>query len=127
MVKLNRFGLSLLIIGGLIVGCEEDSTPEVLLPLAGNYSLNEMTINVEAHTLRDTLLTFAIAQDGVESIQIDAGTFVLSTSTLYTDHDSIPISGTIILRNNGTATLDGILPVNFGTGCAPNKIGRAHV
>jgi len=120
MMNIKKAGLMLIIVGGLLIGCEdEQSPPDIILPLSGTYSLNEMTINVEAISLSDTLLIFSSPQNGVEHIQIPAGTEILSSSLVYTDHDNLPIGGTVILRNDGSAHLEGTLPNNMGTGCQP--------
>lgn len=112
----------------LFFGCEEGETdePELAHPLNGTYTLTEMTINVSARTIEDITVQFTEQQGGLDSIQIAADTQVLSTSTLYTDHDLIPIGGTVILGQGEIANLDGYLPVNGGTGCEP-LIGIIHL
>ena len=37
----------------------------------------------------------------------------------YSNQDSVPISGEVVLENDGSATLSGMLPVNWGSGCNP--------
>ena len=121
MLNIIRVGVIISIIGGLLIGCEDDeATPEINHPLTGEYTLTEMTINVEATTLRDTTLAFIIPQNGVDSVTIAAGTLILVESDLYTDADTNPIGGTVTLRNDFSGTLSGNLPVNWGTGCAPS-------
>ena len=123
MIKIIRAGMIISIIGGLLIGCEDDeATPENNHPLTGEYTLTEMTINVESTTLRDTTLAFMTAQNGVDSVTIAAGTLVLVESDLYTDTDSDPIGGTVTLRNDLSGTLSGNLPVNWGTGCLPSVL-----
>jgi|SaaInlStandDraft_6_1057023.scaffolds.fasta_scaffold37048_2 hypothetical protein len=123
MLNIIRAGVIISIIGGLLIGCEDDeATPENIHPLTGEYTFTEMTINVESTTLRDTTLAFTTSQNGVDSVTISAGTLILIESDLYTDADSIPIGGTVILRDNLSGTLSGKLPINWGTGCAPNVI-----
>ncbi len=123
MLNIIRAGVIISIIGGLLIGCEDDETaPGINHPLTGEYTLTEMTINVEATTLRDTTLNFIIPQNGVSSITIAAGTLVLIESELYTNADSEPIGGTVTLRNDLSGTLSGNLPVNWGTGCAPSVL-----
>jgi len=105
----------------LLIGCEDDeATPEINHPLTGEYTLTEMIINVEATTLRDTTLAFIAPQNGVDSVTIAAGTLILVESDLYTDADTNPIGGTVVLRGDLSGTLSGNLPVNWGTGCAPS-------
>ncbi|NQV15860.1 hypothetical protein HQ531_10420 [bacterium] len=120
MLEFKKLGLIVLLAGGLLLSCEEDeSPPENILPLSGTYALYEMTINIEANTLRDTIVHFNTTQNGIDSIQIEAGTQVVNSSTSYSDQDSVPIGGTVILRNDGSAKLNGDLPVNVGSGCLP--------
>jgi hypothetical protein len=121
MLNIIRVGVIISIIGGLLIGCEDDEvTPDIDHPLTGEYVLREMTINVEATTLRDTTLAFSTPQNGVDSVTIAAGTLILVESDLYTDTDSDPIGGTVVLRGDLSGTLSGNLPVNWGTGCAPS-------
>ncbi len=122
MLNIIRAGMIISIIGGLLIGCEDDdTTPEINHSLTGEYTLTEMTIHVEATTLRDTTLAFIIPQNGVDSVTIDAGTLILVESDLYTNADTInPIGGTVTLRNDLSGTLSGDLPVNWGSGCAPS-------
>ncbi len=120
MKSIYKIAFTTLLMISFLITCEEDSLPEVELPLAGTYTLTDMTINVEASTLRDTLVYFITAQNGVDSIQIDSGTLVLSGTTNYSNQDSIPITGTICLHNDASASLGGDLPVNVGSGCLPN-------
>ncbi len=121
MLKIKKAGLIVFIVGGLLVGCEDESTPsEVQLPLTGAYTLTEMIVNLAATTLRDTMLAFVNPQSGVDSVSIDAGTLVLVSSEIYTDADAVPIGGTVTLRNDLSSTLAGNLPVNWGTACAPS-------
>ena len=123
MLSIVRAGLIISIVGGLLIGCEDDeATPENIHALTGEYTFTEMTINVESTTLRDTTLAYIFPLNGVDSITIPAGTLILIESDLYTDADSIPIGGTVILRDNLSGTLSGNLPINWGTGCAPNVI-----
>ena len=120
MLKIIRAGIIISIIAGLMVGCEDDdSTPEIEHPLSGDYSFTEMTVHVESTTLNDSKLAFVTQQDGVDSVTIDAGSLVLVEMLTYTDVDDIPISGTVNLRNDGSAHLQGTLPNNVGTGCNP--------
>jgi len=120
MIKIKKAGLVVAMFGFFLIGCEEgETTPELLLPLVGSYTLTEMSINDEAITLRDTLLAFVNPQNGVDSVNIEAGTHILITSELYTDSDETPIGGTVTLNNDSSATLAGLLPVNWGTGCQP--------
>ncbi|MBC8376306.1 MAG: hypothetical protein H8E26_09675 [FCB group bacterium] len=120
MLNIIRAGLIISIIGGLLIGCEDDeATPENNHPLTGEYTLAEMTINVEATTLRDTTLAFITPQDGVDSVTITAGTLILVESDLYTDTGADSIGGKVTLRDDLTGTLAGRLPVNWGTGCEP--------
>jgi len=121
MKNFTRMGFVFTIIVGLLVGCEDDeTTPEVDHPLTGEYTLFEMVINVESTTLRDTSLAFTTPQNGQDSILIPAGTIIRVESDLYTENDSDPIGGTVVLRNDLSGTLSGNLPVNWGSGCAPN-------
>ncbi len=125
MDKIKNIGIILSVIGGLLIGCEEaEDDPAILptLPLAGTYTLTEMTINMDATLLRDTVLVFITPQNGVDTVFISAGETILSTTTLYTDNDATPIGGTVVLENDSSATLHGLLPVNWGTGCAPNVL-----
>jgi hypothetical protein len=123
MLKIIKAGVIISIIGGLFVSCENDeAAPEIEHPLTGQYTLTEMTINVEATTLRDTTLAFITPQNGEDSITISAGTLILVESDLYTDADPDPIGGTVTLRNDMSGTLSGNLPVNWGTGCAPSVL-----
>ena len=123
MLNIIRAGLIISIIGGLLIGCEDDEvTPENIHPLTGEYTLTEMTIQVESTTLRDTTLTFTTSQNGEDSVSILAGTLILVESDLYTDADSDPIGGTVTLRNDLSGTLSGNLPVNWGTGCSPSVL-----
>ncbi|MCF7823693.1 MAG: hypothetical protein K9N35_05925 [Candidatus Marinimicrobia bacterium] len=122
MIHINKAGLIAFLIGGLLIGCEEtkdDPSEGIPLPLAGTYTLTEMTITTEATTLRDTSLTFIATQNGLSFVTIDAGTLILTTSAHYTDQDATPVGGTVDLNNDSTATLAGLLPVNWGTGCQP--------
>ncbi|NQV51438.1 MAG: hypothetical protein HQ507_13145 [Candidatus Marinimicrobia bacterium] len=120
MLKIKRSGMIAAILGCFLIGCEEEEAPpELLLPLVGTYTLTEMIINDEAITLRDTLLAFVNPQNGVDSVSIGAGTLILVASDIYTDADTTPIGGTVTLNNNSSATLAGLLPVNWGTGCQP--------
>lgn len=121
MLNLIRAGVIVLIVGGLLIGCEDDeTTPEIDHPLTGVYTLTELTINVEVTTSRDTTLAFASPQDGVDSVQIPAGTHFILEPEHYTDADTDPIGGTVTLRNDLSGTLSGNLPVNWGTGCFPS-------
>jgi len=123
MYKTIRVGVTIGIFGGLLIGCEDAETPsEINHPLTGTYTLTEMTINVEATTLRDTNLVFVTSQNGVESLAIIAGTVILAESDIYTDTDAVPIGGTVSLRSDLSGTLSGSLPVNWGTGCAPSVL-----
>ncbi|MBT3254115.1 MAG: hypothetical protein HN995_10640 [Candidatus Marinimicrobia bacterium] len=123
MLNIIRAGLIISIIGGFLIGCEDDeTTPEINHPLTGVYTLTEMTINVESTTLRDTTLAFVTSQDGVDSVTIDAGTLILVEEDLYTDTDTDPIGGTVTLRNDLSGTLSGNLPVNWASGCAPSVL-----
>jgi len=121
MLNIIRAGVILLFIGGLIVSCEDtESTPENTHALTGVYTLTEMTINVEATTVQSTTLAFVSSQDGVDSVTIDAGSVILVESELYTDDDADPIGGTVTLEDDLSGNLQGFLPVNWGTGCAPS-------
>ena len=124
MLNIIRAGVIISIIGGLLIGCEDDvdTIPEIDHPLTGVYTLTEMTIDVEATSLRDTTLAFVVPQNGVDSITINAGTLVLFETELYTDSDPEPIGGTVSLRSDLSGTLSGNLPVNWGTGCVPSII-----
>ncbi|NQV42659.1 MAG: hypothetical protein HQ506_09910 [Candidatus Marinimicrobia bacterium] len=124
MLNIIRAGLIISIFGGLLIGCEDDEvTPENIHPLTGEYTLTEMTINVESTTLRDTTLAFSTPQNGVDSVSIPAGTLILIENDWYTSADSIdPIEGTVSLRNDLSGTLSGNLPVNWGTGCSPSVL-----
>ena len=117
MSNIIRAGVIISIIGGLLVGCEdEDTTLKINHPLTGVYSLTEMTITVEATTLRDTTLAFITFQNGVDSVTINAGTLILVESDLYTNTDTDPVGGTVTLRDDLSGTLSGNLPVNWGSG-----------
>ena len=121
MLHIIRAGVIISIIGGLLIGCEDDeATPDITHVLTGEYALTEMTINVEATTLRDTTLAFSTPQNGVDSVSIPAGTLILTESALYSDTDSDPVGGSVILRDDMSGTLSGSLPVNWGTGCSPS-------
>jgi len=118
-----RIGVVISILGGLLIGCEDDeTTPEFIHPLVGVYTLTEMSLSVEATTLRDTTLFFVASQNGVDSIDIPAGTLIQTTTDIYTDSDEDPIGGTVSLRADMSATLAGDLPINWGTGCAPSVL-----
>jgi len=120
MLNIIRAGVTILIIGALLTGCEGDeATPENIHALTGVYTLTEMTIIVEATTLEDSKLAFIFPQDGVDSVSIEAQSLVLVESEVYTDDDDDPIGGTVTLRDDLSGTLSGLLPVNWGTGCAP--------
>lgn len=121
MKNFTRAGLIITIVLGFLVGCEGDeTTPELDHPLAGEYTLYEMVIMVESTTLRDTVLAFTSSQNGQDSVTIAAGTMIKVESDVYTNTDTDPIGGTVVLRNDMSGTLSGNLPVNWGSGCAPN-------
>ena len=124
MKRTNKTVLIAILMLIFLMGCEEDSEDisEISIPLSGAWTLTEMTINMDATTVRDTLLAFASPQDGVDSILVSAGSLVLATSIEYSDADPTPIGGTVTLNNDGTGNLSGLLPINWGTGCAPSVI-----
>ncbi len=123
MTNIIRAGVIILIVGGLLIGCEDDETSPVIdHPLTGVYSLTEMTINVEATTLSDTTLFFIAPQNGVNSVMIPVGTQILVESELYTDADTEPIGGIVTLNSDLSANLAGSLPINWGTGCVPSVV-----
>jgi len=100
--------------------CEEDSDDsDIILPLNGTYALTNLTISEEARSINDTTLTLLDTLNGALSYYLSANTLVKSSSTSYTDQDASPISGTVTLNNDGSASLSGSLPVNWGTGCNP--------
>jgi len=120
MSEIKKYGLIIFLIAGLIVGCEDDDPlVENSPPLTGVYTLTNMVINVDATTLSDTTLAFMTPQNGLDSLTIPAGTLILTTSTNYSDQDSVPIGGTVTLSGDGSANLSGLLPVNWGSGCQP--------
>lgn len=113
--------ISALLIGLVLVGCEDDPiVQDDEHPLTGVYTLTEMTISVEATTVGSNTLAFAIPQAGEDSVTIEPGTLILTEFDLYTDEDTDPIGGTVTLRSDLSGTLAGNLPVNWGTGCAPS-------
>lgn len=124
MLNIIKTGVIISIIGGLLIGCEDDvdTIPEIDHPLTGVYTLTELTINVEATTIRDTTLAFVVPQNGVDSVAIPAGSLILVESELYTDADAEPIGGTVTLSSDLSANLAGSLPINWGTGCVPSIV-----
>ena len=112
---------SLMIIGSLVIlGCEDaPDIPDPILPLSGDYSLTDMTISVVATTVRDTVVSFLAPYNNSETYLLPANRQVLRSSVDYSNQDTDPIGGTVILRNYGSAHLGGLLPVNWGTGCEP--------
>lgn len=120
MMNLPKMGLIFVLISSLFLACEEEDILEDLpLPLAGTYTLSSITIAVGATTLRDTMIHFGSSQNGIDSLQLNHQTQVLNSSILYSNTDENPVGGTILLNNDGSANLNGDLPVNFGTGCYP--------
>lgn len=106
-----------------MIGCVDDEViPDINHPLTGEYTLTEMTINVESTTLRDTTLAFISSQSGVDSVTIAAGTLIMVEADLYIDSGPDSIGGTVTLRNDLSGTLSGNLPVNWGTGCSPSVL-----
>ncbi len=119
MLSLQKTTSGILLLASLFIGCEEETLSENIIPLAGTYTLHEMTIYVEATTLRDTMVYFLISENGMDSVQLDANTALSESVAFYSDQDSIPIGGVITLNNDGSASLTGGLPVNVGSGCEP--------
>ncbi len=120
MSRFINAGVIILLFSGLLTGCEDDeATPEIQHPVAGVYTLTEMTINVEATTLGDTSVTLIVPQNDTSEVHIPAGALILTESTLYTDSDETPIGGTVTLSNDLSGNLHGFLPINWGTGCNP--------
>jgi len=119
MMNLPKVVIATVLLGVLFSACEDEAIDGIMLPLAGTYTLNEMTINVEATTLNDTSVHFLVTQNGMDSVQLDAGTSAVNLSDHYTDQDTNPIGGVITLNNDGSASLTGGLPVNVGSGCQP--------
>jgi len=114
---------SLLLLSSMMYHCDDDTEVlETILPLSGSYNLTNLTISVEATTINDTTITLLEAVNGSTSYSLMGNTLLLTEYAEHSILDSVPISGLVVLENDGSATLSGMLPVNWGTGCAPFEL-----
>ncbi len=103
----------LVIFGLILIGCDPEESEE-LHPLAGTYTLTRLTVETQAYSNIDTM---ALLTDGGDSLYVFEGDLVYDDTINY-DTDN-GINGTVVLNNDGTASLAGALPVNIGSDCDP--------
>lgn len=103
----------LAVFGLILIGCDPEESEE-LHPLAGTYTLAKLTIETQAYSNIDTM---AILTNYGDTIPVSIGDLVSDLTTEYVVADGI--NGTVVLNNDGTASLVGALPVNIGSDCDP--------
>jgi hypothetical protein len=109
----------LVFLSAFLYNCEEEDVADESLPLSGSYLLTNMTISTVATSINDTTLTLLEPVNGSTTYFLPANTVLMTEYAEYSNQDSVPISGEVNLENDGSATLGGLLPVNWGSGCNP--------
>ncbi|MBC8175342.1 MAG: hypothetical protein H8E82_06795 [Candidatus Marinimicrobia bacterium] len=92
----------------VFLGCDEggDSSEH---PLVGTHQLTELTVIVYAVSNVDT---FGISTMDSGTVLIEKNDPVYDDTTVYTiGEEGTSVYGTVILANNGNATLLGVLPI----------------
>ena len=118
-MKFIKLSLLVCLLAIILFSCDEDPEEVSIHPLTGNYTLTDFTVQLTGLSNTDTTFDFINPVNGVTSALVTQNTIVANVTNHYSINDPVPISGELVLSNDGYAQLSGALPVNLGTKCDP--------